>query len=168
MIDLFKSLTTSQLRAALKTLGQSIDLFDDEAWEADHMDGAVNNVVFHTLFYADLYLNRGEEGFEDQPFHKKNPDFFRDYEEKENRPPTNFYERDKCREYLEFCMEKARSMMESETETTLKGESGFHWRKSTRAELHIYNVRHIQHHAAQLGLRNQILGGQPLKWVGEG
>ena len=111
MIDLFKSLTTSQLRAALKTLGQSIDLFDDEAWEADHMDGAVNNVVFHTLFYADLYLNRGEEGFEDQPFHKKNPDFFRDYEEKENRPPTNFYERDKCREYLEFCMEKARSMI---------------------------------------------------------
>ena len=154
--------------AALKTLGQSIESFDDESWAAEHIDGAVNRVVFHTLFFADLYLNRGENGFEEQSFHKENPDFFKDYEEKENRPPKNFYDRSKYRECLEFCIEKARAMLESETEATLKGESGFYWRKSSRTELHVYNTRHIQHHAAQPGLRNQLAGGDALKWVGEG
>jgi uncharacterized damage-inducible protein DinB len=168
MTALYKTAVTSQLIAALKTLEQSMDRCDDQTWAADHIDTAVNQVVFHTLFFTDLYLNRGTDGFQKQPFHQENRDFFQDYEEFEDRPQTNTYDKTACREYLAHCIRKVRSVVESETETTLNGESGFEWRKCTRAELHIYNMRHIQHHAAQLGLRHQLLGGDPLKWVGEG
>jgi hypothetical protein len=30
--------------------------------------------------------------------------------------------------------------------------------------LHMYNIRHVQHHAAQLGLRSQLGGGPALQW----
>ena len=56
----------------------------------------------------------------------------------------------------------------TETNGHSRGESGFFWRESSRAELHVYNLRHIQHHAAQLGLRFQLAGGAPLEWVSEG
>ena len=36
---------------------------------------------------------------------------------------------------------------------------------STRAELSIQVTRHVQHHAAQLGLRVQLITGKELDWV---
>jgi len=41
----------------------------------------------------------------------------------------------------------------------LAGQSGFHRRKCSGAELHVYNIRHVQHHAAQLSLRLRLDGG---------
>jgi hypothetical protein len=168
MIEIFKSAVTSQYRAALMTLKQSIDRADEETWAVGHIDGPVNQVVFHTLFYADLYLHQSEDGFEDQKFHRDHAAYFRDYEEKADRLPVNFYDRSTTVEYLAHCMGKAPTVMAEETEASLSGASGFHWRPGSRAEHHIYNVRHIQHHAAQLGLRHQLLGGEPLSWVGRG
>jgi hypothetical protein len=168
MTELFKSLTKSQFLAALKTLNQSIENCNDEIWVAEHIDTTVNQVVFHTLFFTDLYLNQGTDGFKKQQFHLDRPDFFQDYEEYKDRSQTNFYAKSKCVEYIEFCIQKMHFMIDSETQATLSGESGFYWLKFTRAELHIYNTRHIQHHAAQLGLRNQLLDGEPLKWVPRG
>jgi hypothetical protein len=52
-----------------------------------------------------------------------------------------------------------------ETAEVLSGPSGFHWRKCTRAELHVYNIRHIQHHAAQLILRLRNDAGVDVPWV---
>jgi len=166
--DLFRRLATSQFLAALGTLNQSIQRCDEKTWVAEHIDTPVNQVVFHTLFYADLYLHDRMEGFKEQSFHTENPEFFQDYEEQRDKIPTNFYLREKCREYLQFCVNKAKRVIAGESEARLSGESGFHWRKCSRAELHIYNTRHIQHHAAQLGLRHQLIGGEPLDWVGEG
>ena len=38
----------------------------------------------------------------------------------------------------------------------------------TRAELHLYNIRHIQHHAAQLILRLRLDTDVDIPWVGRG
>jgi hypothetical protein len=38
----------------------------------------------------------------------------------------------------------------------------------SRAELHIYNIRHIQHHAGQLSLRLRLETGEGVDWVGSG
>ena len=168
MTDLFKSLIKSQFLAALNTLNQSIENCDDATWQAEHIDLKVNQVVFHTLYFTDLYLHQGLDGFKAQPFHLKSPDLFQNYEEDLDQLQTNFYAKPKCIEYIEFCHQKTHTMIDAETERTLYGASGFHWPPFTRAELHIYNIRHIQHHAAQLGIRHQLLGGQPLKWVRNG
>lgn len=157
-----------QYRAALETLNQCIEVCDDDTWSATHPDTAVNQVVFHALFFTDLYLGFGETGFRDQPFHRDNPELFQDYEELEDRVPQNFYSQRGCRSYLTYCYGKVDTTLEGEDTAILFGDCGFPYRRLTRIELHIYNIRHIQHHAAQLGLRNQLNGGAPLRWVGKG
>lgn len=163
-----RSALLGQYRAALETLEQCIGMCDEDTWSAPHPDTAVNQVVFHTLFFADLYLGFGESGFRDQPFHRDNPQLFQDYEDFEDRVQRNFYSREGCRAYLEYCYSKVNTTLEGEDAAVLSGDCGFPYRKLTRIELHIYNIRHIQHHAAQLGLRNQLHGGDPLRWVGKG
>ena len=37
-----------------------------------------------------------------------------------------------------------------------------------RAELHVYSIRHIQHHAAQLSLRLRLDAGVAIPWIGVG
>ena len=52
-----------------------------------------------------------------------------------------------------------------ESANVLKGPSGFAWRKCTRAELHCYNIRHVQPHAAQLSLRLRLDANVHIPWV---
>lgn len=157
-----------QYLAALSTLEQGIDFFDDKAWAQPHPDMPVNQVVFHTLFFTDLYLNHGDDGFREQQFHRDNPGLFQDYEELEDQIQTNLYDRDACRAYLGYCREKADATLRGESAEVLAGDSGYPRRGLSRVELHVYNIRHIQHHAAQLGLRNQLRGGTALRWVSKG
>lgn len=154
----------SQFGAALSTVAEAVGFFPEPAWSADHPDHPVCRVVFHTLFFTDLYLNRGPSGFRDQTFHTEHPSLFQNYEELADREPTNFYDRDACAAYLEFCRDKVVRTLRSETADSLAADSGFPGRNLSRTALHIYNIRHIQHHAAQLGLRHQLAGGRPLRW----
>ncbi len=57
------------------------------------------------------------------------------------------------------------SSLAKETDDTLRGENGFSWHKISRGELHVYNIRHIQHHAAQLSLRLRLNADIDIPWV---
>ena len=118
----------------------------------------------HTPVFTDIYLDWGEDAFRRQDFHQDNPQLFQDYEELEDKTPRNFYAKTDCRAYLDFCRQKVRKVLPTETAQILLGDSGYSWRSISRLGLHIYNIRHIQHHAAQLGLRRQLSGGAPLDW----
>ncbi len=154
----------SQYSAALSTLNEAIEFFPEPAWSESHPDGSAERVVFHALFYTDVYLGDGLDALKTQPFHESNPEFFQDYEELESREPVNQYDRAACLAYLEFCRGKVERVLAKSTESALVSDSGFQGRDLSRLALHIYNIRHIQHHAAQLGLRNQLAGGKPLAW----
>ena len=58
-------------------------------------------------------------------------------------------------------------MLDAETEGSLGGPSGFARRAFSRLEMHLYNLRHIQHHTGQLSafLRR---AGVDTRWVGAG
>ncbi|MEM9083782.1 MAG: DinB family protein [Planctomycetota bacterium] len=66
---------------------------------------------------------------------------------------------------IDETLDKARTVISNETEDTLNGPSGFDWLPITRAEHHIYNIRHAQHHSAQIEamLRKHDLDPQ---WIG--
>jgi hypothetical protein len=157
-----------QFHAALSTLGQAVDGCPQSEWNESQGDYPFSQVVFHTLFFTDYYLERNPESFRLQGFHRNHPEFFRDYEELEWQEPKNIYDRSGCGEYLLFCIDKSAAVISADTVKTLGGPSGFENRPSTRGELYIYTVRHIQHHAAQLGLRVQLLTGRELQWVSSG
>lgn len=158
----------SQYLAALATLAQTVESCDPGTWVAAHPDGEINQAVFHTLMFTDLYLDWGEELFRAQPFHREHPELFQDYEELRPVMPSNRYPQEGCAEYLGHCRKKVEAALAGESGAILLGECGYPRRKMSRLELHIYNIRHIQHHAAQLGLRRQLAGGDELDWVSRG
>jgi hypothetical protein len=163
-----KDALRNQVLAALSTLRQCLDNCPDSEWDKGHNDAPFSQVAFHALFYTDFYLGRGELGFKDQEYHKTHPSLFSDYEELEDRQPVHLYLKAQLYEYLSFCAAKVAKSLDSEDDATLSGDSGFPHRRLSRLELYIYLIRHIQHHAAQLGLRVQTLTGRELSWVSSG
>ena len=158
----------NQYEAAMATLWQGIIQCPEDKWNSEHPDSPFSRVVFHTLIFVDVYLGRDENEIKYQAFHKNNKHNFKNYEELEDRIPSNMYDREFIEEYFEFCLEKLREQIPGEDSEVLYGESGFSYRKFTRLELHLYSIRHIQHHAAQLGLRNQLETGIELEWNSSG
>lgn len=164
MTDTMKGLIINQMTAALDTLRYCIESCPDAEWQEAHKDAPFSQVVFHALFYADFYLGRDSIPFKEQPFHVSHTGIFGDYEELEDRIPLHRYEKPFCLDYLAHCVRKLKATVAAETADSLSGASGIDFRKSSRAELYVYNMRHIQHHAAQLGLRIQMITGKAMPW----
>jgi hypothetical protein len=168
VLDTLKELIGNQLQAALCTLHSCIDKCPEAAWDAPVANLAFCQVTLHTLFYADFYLGRNEHGFREQPFHRDNPQFFRDYEEMEDRKQVLLYDRVTMKAYLEHCRKKGAAVLAEETVETLSAPCGFTRREFSRVELYVYNIRHIQHHAAQLALRLRLDYQEDTPWFGSG
>jgi hypothetical protein len=168
MLDTFKDLLVHQFEAALCTLNAAVDRCPDLAWNAPVANLAFCQAAFHTLFFADLYLGPNVDALRRQPFHRDNAEFFRDYEELEPRKQELFYDRPAINSYLAHCRQKVAAVLAAETAESLAAPAGFDWLKFNRAELHVYNIRHIQHHAAQLILRLRLDFGEDFRWFGSG
>lgn len=164
MTEILKSLILHQMTASIDTLKYCIDSCPESEWQEAHKDAPFSQVIFHALFYADFYLGRDSVPFKEQAFHVSHKGIFLDYEEMEDKIPTHLYDKSFCFEYLSHCLAKLKATVEAETAGSLAGESGIDFRKCSRAELYVYNMRHIQHHAAQLGLRIQMITGKEMPW----
>ena len=168
MIDTFKELIAHQYEASLSTVNLCIVRCPEASWSEPVAKWKFCQAAFHAVFFADLYLHPSDdiEAFKGQPFHVAHGDVFGDYEELEDRPPVRPYGKPFVLTYLQEVRRKARETIARESADVLAGPSGFHWRKCSRAELHVYNIRHIQHHAAQLGLRLRLDAQVDIPWVG--
>jgi len=105
-----------------------------------------------------------------QAYHTARPGFFKDYEEFENRKAVNLYERQAIMEYLGFCKAKAKaySFLAASSDGQLLSTARHKKGTMSVLELAVYLARHIQHHAAQLGLRLLLLSGSEMPWFSKG
>jgi hypothetical protein len=170
MTEHFKQIVRGQYEAALSMLKQRIDACSNDHWEDSIGRGTFRQDAYHVLFWADYYLTPHEDQFTPSMFNERGGD--------ELRPViSEGLEKADTLAYVEHCHNKVISVIASETQETLEGGSGFpsvfKRYPLTRAELHLYNIRHVQHHTAQLSLHLRRLadaGGAPLElpWVGTG
>lgn len=165
MLDVTKQLLANQMDAALRMLDAAIDRCPEAAWDAPVCNMAFCQVAFHTLFFTDCYLGPDTESLRAQPFHRENPQFFRDYEEMEDKPQELLYDRPTIQRYMAHCRQKAAEVIVAETAASFAAPSGFPRLGISRAELYVYNTRHIQHHAAQLSLRLRLDIGEGVPWA---
>lgn len=168
MLDTFQSLLANQFEASFCMLCACLDRCPESSWNAPVANHKFCQAAFHTLFYADFYLSPSENDFRTQPFHLEHAEFFRDYEEFESRPPIHLYDRPAIKTYLDHCRAKAKAIVPAETAESLTAKAAFTRRDISRAELHVYNIRHIQHHIAQLSLRLRLDHQIDIPWVGSG
>jgi len=168
MVELVKELITNQYQAALSTMAYCIEHCPEETWNRPVANWPFYESVFHTLFYTDYYLELAPDSISSQLFHQAHPELFGDYEQLRPIDPTIVYTREQLEMYVDFCLVKAARVMASETEESLSAPAQFPRKDFSRAELHIYNIRHIQHHAAQLVLRLRLDTDVNVPWFRSG
>jgi hypothetical protein len=163
---LLTAILTSQYEASLAMLKDCIAACGEEHWEGKIATATFRQIAYHTLFWTDLYLSPSEEAFRLRELHERGGD--------ERRPVLSAgLSKAETLEYAGICRAKAVETLAGETREVLEGPSGFSWRQCPRAELHIYDIRHIQHHAGAMAaylrrVDSELAGREALRWVGHG
>jgi len=154
-----KIIIWQQFGAAIDMLENAILACPDDVWGNQIEQNEFWYIAFHSLFYLDLYLSESDKGFTPPaPF---------TLEELDERGvlPDRVYTRNELLKYVDHGRQKCRSIVASMTEEQANKRCGFEWLDISVSEILLYNMRHVQHHAAQL---NFILGkkiGSAPRWV---
>ena len=158
-----------QFGAAIDTLGDALRDCPDELWEARLWEDQPDQWVaagfstfwylgYHSLFWLDLYLTGAEEGFAPPA-----PFDLVEMEAGEVLPRT--YTRDELLGYLAACRRKCQATLASLSTEEAHRLCRFPWGELPYAELQLYNLRHVQEHAAQLHLFLGQQAGKATRWV---
>lgn len=153
-----KNIIWGQFGAAIDTLENVIKACPDDVWFDDSVHHhQIWYWASHTLFWLDYYLSEDHESFHPpEPFGMEEMD-------PAGVMPARAYSRDELLTYLAYCREKClRTIREMTPE---RSRTAFGERRITQGELLLYNMRHVQHHAAQINLLLRQRTGKPAGWV---
>jgi uncharacterized damage-inducible protein DinB len=116
-------------------------------------------VVFHTLFFIDLYLSDSDVGFSPPA------PFTLDEMDERGILPERVYTKEELKKYLEHGREKCRVTIMTMTQEKANQRCGFNWLDISVGEMLLYNMRHVQHHVGQLNLiLRQKINSAP-RWI---
>jgi uncharacterized damage-inducible protein DinB len=162
MIDFWRSAIRQQFHAAIDMLANAIKACPESVWSGQGR-GAFWYLAFHVLFFLDLYLSS-----EGEPEFRPPPPFSRSELEDDVVVPEPAYRKDELLTYLEHCRKKLDAVMAAMTEAWVVQPCPFPYRKMSNGELLLYNMRHVQHHAAQLNLLLRQATNSAPDWVSKG
>jgi hypothetical protein len=167
-IDL-KPILKSQYHAALAMVRDAVERCPDELWTAPGHVSAFWQVAYHTIFFTHLYLHRDAASFQRWAGHQGDVQhedgLTSDPEAGDNRPllPKPYSKADVLA-YWQVCDDMVDAAVDS---IDLDApECGFWWYKVSKLEHQLINLRHAQHHGAQLADRLRTATDQRVKWVG--
>lgn len=150
-----------QFGAAIDMLDNAIVACPEEVWNGrtQRPETEVWYLVFHTLFWLDLYLSDSVAGFAPPA------PFTSDELDPAGLLPERVYTKDELLAYLEHGRKKCRATIEALTDEKALERFRIGSMDLSITELHLYNMRHVQHAAAQLNLiLRQTIDGAP-RWV---
>ena len=164
MVEYLRTILTAQFEAALCMAGDCLRKCPAEHWDSPVAKYPFWQVAYHALCFVDFYLSPGEQAFAPRP--DLHP---RGLAEMDDEYPSRRFEREELLAYVTLCRQKVAAALAAETEESLQAWCAFTGRPLSRGELHVYNLRHLQHHVGQLGafLRRVDPAIDP-RWVGTG
>ncbi len=146
MDTFWKTALWQQFGASIDMLENAVVACPDELWGDRARQPEFWRLVYHTLFYLDLYLSGSAGGFTPPA------PFTLDETDPRELRPERAYTKGEMRAYLEHCRRKCREVLEVLTDERARARCVFGWIEMSFAGLLLYNMRHVQHHAAQLNL----------------
>ena len=157
----WKSIIWHQFCASIDMLENAIIDCPDKVWGDKLGFQEFWYISYHTLFFLDYYMSETDKNFNPpKPFTLGELD-------PAGVLPDRVYSKDELLKYLEYGREKSRRAIGDMTEEKAKQPCGFERKDFTVAELYLYNMRHVQHHAAQLNLLlRQKIDSAP-RWVSQ-
>jgi hypothetical protein len=155
----------SQYGATLRMLRSTVEACPETLWTDAGFRNRFWHVAYHTLRYTHLYLAPSVEAF--VPWEKGRPEthYLGPMPDPPHAEPKigDPYSRSEILEYGERIAAMVAPRVRA---LPLDGPSGFPWLPFTRLELHLYNIRHVQHHTGQLAGRIRDRCGVGIDWVG--
>jgi hypothetical protein len=142
----WRAILWQQFGAAIDMLDNALLACPEELWSDRSRRPEFWYVVFHTLFFLDLYLSGSVEGFAPPA------PFTLDELDPAGLLPERPYTKDELHSYLEHGRRECRATIEALTDEKARRRCGFERLDLSELELLLYNMRHVQHHAAQLNL----------------
>ena len=144
--DSWKTAVWGQFGAAIDALESAVHACPDDLWGDRSRRPEFWYSVFHALFWLDLYLTDSPEAFEPPaPFGLEELD-------PAGVLPDRVYGKQELLSYVEHGRRKCREKIENLKEKDVNREFEFGTLRLSVTELLLYNMRHVQHHAAQLNL----------------
>lgn len=141
-----KTIIWQQFGAAIDMLENAIRACPAEVWGKQVGPQEFWYLAFHTLFYIDLYLSESDAGFSPPA------PFTLDEMDERGLLPERVYTKEELLSYVDHGRAKCRTTIRSMTSERAGQRCGFAWLDLSVAELLLYTMRHVQHHAGQLNL----------------
>ena len=143
-----------QFAIAIDSLGEALRQCPDALWELHLWEDVPDQwvamgfssfwyLVYHTLFWLDLYLTGAEEGF-------RPPEPFDLVEMEAHETLPRPYTREKLLGYWALCRQRCQEAIESLTVDRANEVCTFAWGEVPYGELLLYTMRHVEEHASQL------------------
>ncbi|MEQ8330406.1 MAG: DinB family protein [Longimicrobiales bacterium] len=158
-LDPYES-TWSQIGATLGMLEAAIARCPQSLWERPSPTMGFWYLAYHTLFYLDHDLHPAGTEFASPDF-----DVF-EYEVSGATPPYESpYTKADLLLYLERCSERTESVLQTLSRGRTAPVRGAARLKLSTFEIVLYELRHVQHHTAQLNSLLRAEGIEPPEWV---
>jgi hypothetical protein len=149
-----------QYFSAFKSLREAISNCPDNFWVGGENPRLFWRIVYHTLYYADMYFESKLEAF--VPWEHHNPAVAALWNPPEEIEP---YSQQQMLEYLKIITSGVSTRMAKLNWDD--ADCGFPWYKHlNRIDHQILSIRHIQHHVGQLSDRLQD-AGIDVGWYGK-
>lgn len=159
METIWKTMIWQQFGAAIDMLENAMRACPEPVWGERSLRPEFWYTAFHTLFYLDLYLSESVTGFTPPP------PFTLDELDERGLLPDRVYTKDELFAYLDHGRAKCRARISALTDEQAHRRCGFDWLDISAAEILLYNMRHVQHHAGQLHLILRQKAESAPRWV---
>lgn len=154
----WKDAVWGQVGAAIDSLELAIDACPDTLWGDRSRFPEYWYVVYHTLFFLDYYMSESPEGYAPPP------PFTLTELDPAGVLPDRVYSKEEMRRFLDHGRQKVRAKIAEMSDEKAASRSPF--RDLPELEFLLYQMRHVQHHTAQLNLMiRQVTQSDAPRWV---
>ncbi|MBI3871517.1 MAG: DinB family protein [candidate division Zixibacteria bacterium] len=173
--EILRGALKSQYHASLAMLKDAVERCPDELWASRDYLNPFWRIAYHTLYFTHLYLQPKLETFRPWEHHQTGihdmddapaPPEILEFVELPHRPPQTGkpYTKAEILSYWNICDQMINDGVDALDLNS--PESGFYWYEMSKAEHQLVNIRHIQHHTAQLMDRLRQTANIGIGWVG--
>lgn len=157
----WKGTVWGQIGAAIDSMEAAIDACPDDVWGDRSRFPEFWYVVYHTLFFLDYYMSESPEGYAPPP------PFTLTELDPAGVLPDRVYSKEEMRRFLEHGRQKVRAKIAGMSDEKAASHTPFRNKELTELEFLLYQMRHVQHHTAQLNLIiRQVTNSDAPRWVG--
>ncbi|MEI7833414.1 MAG: DinB family protein [bacterium] len=160
---IIRSALKSQYHCTLDMLEAVIEQCPEPCWVSPDHTAPCWQIAYHALFYTHMYLQRDIDSF--RPWEQHLPEYqFIGALPNGAIPRIGApYSKENILAYLALC----RAMVDScvDAMDLNAPECGFPWYTMGKLEHQLNNIRHVQHHTAQLNDRLKRYTGTGVKWM---